>query len=237
MLAVLVMTRSALGFTVRVAVIKLGLAPTEVDNEPAGTVLAACGDVTEVTTAEIEQVPLGAMTVPAATDIWLAPAVATGAGPEHVVAGLGVVAFSRPAGYSSMNAVLNVADTSLWVFVKVITNNDVPPAVMVLGVKVLATWGKLAVTGSPSVAVQVPEMQLVAVLVLVTPAGAVIDAVLVICVCAKATCGMDREIKKPITSDKMLNTLGIENFESFKRLNTFAMTGMGTPSTIYIVVI
>jgi aspartate 1-decarboxylase len=48
---------------------------------------------------------------------------------------------------------------------------------------------------------------------------------------------MDREIKKPITSDKTLNALGIENFENFKRFNTFAITGMRTPGTIYIVVI
>lgn len=62
------------------------------------------------------------------------------------------------------------------------TSKEVPAALMVLGVKLLATCGKLAVTVSGSLAVQVPARQVVAVFVLVTVGGAEIDAVLVICV-------------------------------------------------------
>jgi hypothetical protein len=68
LLAVLKMARSADGLTVSVAVIRLGLAPTDVVREPAGIVLAGCGEVTEVTTADTEQLVLGAMSVPTGND-------------------------------------------------------------------------------------------------------------------------------------------------------------------------
>lgn len=67
MLAVLVIAKSAEGLTVRVAVTNVGLEPTEVDNEPAGIVLITWGDCMEVTTADTEQLELGATTVPIAT--------------------------------------------------------------------------------------------------------------------------------------------------------------------------
>lgn len=86
-----------------------------------------------------------------------------------------------------MNADANVADTNLWVFTNVMTSSEVPPALIVLGANVFETCGKLAVTVSESVTEQVPTTQDVAVLVLVTLGGAVIDAVLVICVCATAS--------------------------------------------------
>jgi hypothetical protein len=131
--------------------------------------------------------------------------------------------------------VLNVAETSLWVLVKVITSNEVPPALMVVGLKVLETVGRLAVIVSLSGALQVPAIQAVAVLVLVTVAGAVMDAVLVIWVCANASCGMVKEANSPISSDNMPKALVIENRESAQRLNNLAITGMGTPNSIYIV--
>lgn len=90
------------------------------------------------------------------------------------------MAFTRPAGYISVKPVLKVADTSLWVLVNVMTSTDVPPALIELGANVLATCGKLNVTVSLSVAEQVPPTHAVAVLVLVTLAGAVIEAVFVI---------------------------------------------------------
>lgn len=72
--------------------------------------------------------------------------------------------------------------------VNVITNKEVPPAGMVEGEKVFETAGKLALTVSTSTAEQtpVPETQKVDVLVLVTPLGGAIVAVLVTDVCAKA---------------------------------------------------
>lgn len=62
-----------------------------------------------------------------------------------------------------------------------------PPAGIVDGEKVFETTGKLALTVSTSAAEQtpVPEMQKVEVLVLVTPDGGAMVAVLVTDVCAK----------------------------------------------------
>jgi hypothetical protein len=131
--------------------------------------------------------------------------------------------------------VLNVAETSLWVLVKVMTNKDVPPALMVDGVNVLATNGTLAVIVSLSVALQVPAMQAVAVLVLVTVAGAEMEAVLVTWVCAKASCGMANDANKPSCSDSRANTLGMENPKRPKRLTNLASTGIRTPNSISLI--
>lgn len=68
-----------------------------------------------------------------------------------------------------------------------------PPALMAVGLNVLLTRGKLADTVSTSAAEQttgdVEVIQPAAELVLVTPIGGVMEAVLVICVCATAICG------------------------------------------------
>ena len=176
---VLVIAKSAAGFTMSVAVIKLALAPTEVVKEPAGMVLASCGVLVEVTTADTEQLALGAISVPAASDSCVPPGAAVGAGPVQVVAASGVAALNKPAGYSSTKAGLKVAVVNLCVFVKVMTSSEVPPASMVLGLNVLDTVGKLALTVSISAAVQVPAVQPAAELVLVTPSGGEIEAVLV----------------------------------------------------------
>jgi hypothetical protein len=63
--------------------------------------------------------------------------------------------------------------------VNVITNKEVPPALIVLGEKVLDTSGALGVTVSTSEAEQTLATQPGAAFVLVMPAGVVIDAVLV----------------------------------------------------------
>ncbi len=131
---------------------------------------------------------------------------------------------------------LKVADTSLWVLVKVITSKDVPPALMVDGVNVLETNGTLAVIVSLSVAVQVPATQAVAVLVLVTDAGAEMEAVLVIWVCAKAICGKARPANKPMSSESVLKTVLIENRGNLQRLNNLSITGMETPKSIFIAI-
>jgi hypothetical protein len=95
---VLVMTKSADGVTVRVAATWLGLAPTEVVKEPAGIVLTTCGEVTEVTTTETEQLELGAISVPTGSDIWLPPGLAVGVEFRQVVAASVVVALSKSVG-------------------------------------------------------------------------------------------------------------------------------------------
>lgn len=98
LLVVLVIAKSADGLIVKVAVTKLGLAPTEVLSEPAGMVLAASGETIEVTTTEIEQLALGATTVLIGADRSVPPPVAMGAGPEQVLATAGTAALNKPAG-------------------------------------------------------------------------------------------------------------------------------------------
>lgn len=197
LLTVLVIAKSADALTVSVAVITLGFAPTAVVNEPAGMVLAASGETSDVTTAEIEQLAPGATTVPTGDNICVPPAVATAAPPEQVVATVGVAALNKPVGYASIKAVLKVAETSLCVLVKVMTSKDVPPAVIVEGLKVLDTKGALAVIVSISATVQVPVAQPAPVLE--TPTGTEIEAVLVTWVCADANWGTHTASKNPST--------------------------------------
>lgn len=226
---VLVIAKSAAGFTTSVAVTKLGLAPTEVVKEPAGMVLATCGVEVEVTTADTEQLALGAISVPVASDNCVPPGAATGAGPLQVLATSGVAALNKPVGYSSTKAALKVAVVNLCVFVKVMTSSEVPPALIVLGLNVLDTVGKLAVTVSISAAVQVPAAQPAAELVLVTPSGGDIEAVLVTWVCANAACGMPNAANKPIANTSALSAWVIENRENLQRLKNLAIANMKTP--------
>jgi hypothetical protein len=65
---------------------------------------------------------------------------------------------------------------------KVITNNVVPPALIVAGAKDFETVGRLGAIVSKSATVQVPEVQ--STLVLLTPEGTEIVAVLTTWVCA-----------------------------------------------------
>lgn len=98
MSAVLVIAKSAEGVTVSVAVAGTELEPTEVDKEPAGIVLIACGDIMEVTTTDTEQLALGGITVPEATVSDPAPEAAVGAGPEQVDAKFVGVELTKPDG-------------------------------------------------------------------------------------------------------------------------------------------
>jgi hypothetical protein len=87
------------------------LVPRLVVNDPAGIVLVPLA--VAVTTADTEQLPPGAISEPEDTVSELAPAAAvTVDPPRQVVAGLGVAALVIPAGYTSTNADVNVADTS-----------------------------------------------------------------------------------------------------------------------------
>lgn len=86
-----------------------------------------------------------------------------------------------------MKAELNVAEVSAWVLVNVITSRVVPFELMLEGLKLLPTVGRLGVTVSTSATVQVPDPQPAPVFV--TPEGTEIVAVLVTCVCANAGAG------------------------------------------------
>lgn len=107
-----------------------------------------------------------------------------------------------------------------------ITNNEVPPALIALGEKDFATRGRLAVTASKSTTVQVPAEHPVAVFVLVTPSGAEIEAVLVICVCAVATCDADSTSIPASTNAIALVLWIIARITKVKRFNTFAFTNV-----------
>jgi hypothetical protein len=72
------------------------------------------------------------------------------------------------------------------VFVNVITNNVVPPALIEDGVNDLEIVGRLGVIASISAAVHVPVLHPTPLPVLVTPEGTEIEAVFVTCVCANA---------------------------------------------------
>ena len=74
LLAALLMLRSALGFTVRVAVMVLELAPTVVLSEPTGTELAPVSIA--VTITDTEHAEAGGITVPELTDTEFAPGAA-----------------------------------------------------------------------------------------------------------------------------------------------------------------
>lgn len=90
-LAVLVMPKSAVAATVSVALTELGLAPTEVDKEPAGIVLMTWGETMDVTTTETEQLAPGGIRVPVGSVKLSPPAVATGtAGVQEVATNEGL---------------------------------------------------------------------------------------------------------------------------------------------------
>jgi hypothetical protein len=110
------------------------------------------------------------------------------------------------------------------------TSNDVPPALIVLGANVLDTCGTLNATASESEAEQVPATHEVAVFVLVTLAGVVMDAVLVICVCAAACCGMAIESKIPNANKQALGTLINRATKRFTRLRAPNATNDITPN-------
>lgn len=125
-----------------------------------------------------------------------------------------------------------MADTNLWVLVKVITKSDVPPALMLPGVNDFETTGKLGDTESRSTAVQVPAAQPSAVLVFETPAGAEIEAVLVIWVCAKAFCGASRDSTTPAVSANALTVGKTKRQQKNTRLQTLAIRDKEIPKRI-----
>lgn len=229
-LAVLITAKSAEGVTVSVAVAETELEPTEVVSDPTGIALMTCGDAIEVTTTDTEQLVLGEITVPEATVNIPALAVADGAGPEQVDTKPVGLEFTKPDGYMSVNTDVNVADTNLWLFVNVMTNNDVPPALIALGANVLDTCGTLNETASESDAVQVPATHEVAVLVLVTLAGVVMEAVLVICVWAMACWGIAIDKKMPNANKAALEILINRATKRFTRSYTPNATNDYTPN-------
>lgn len=116
---------------------------------------------------------------------------------------------------------MKVADVNACVFVNVITNKDVPPALIVDGVKALEMLGRLGVMESGSTAVHVPEVQPAPVFV--TPEGTEMDAVLVTCVWAKAfgcTAKRKASIHRPMKTAPVSFNL---NKEDFRKLNTFCL--------------
>jgi hypothetical protein len=123
-----VIAKSATGLTVRVAATAEAFGPTDVVSEPAGIPFTSCGEETEVTTTDTEQLAPGGITVFWGTNKLATEAVARGTELIQVVARPGEAELTKPAGYASMKLELNVAEVSRWLFVNVITNSDVLPA-------------------------------------------------------------------------------------------------------------
>jgi hypothetical protein len=85
-----------------------------------------------------------------------------------------------------VNTCDKVAEVKACVLTMLMVSSEVPLAKMVEGAKDFETVGKDGVTASTSLAEHTPATQKVEVLLLPTVAGAVIEAVLVIWVCACA---------------------------------------------------
>lgn len=111
-LAVLVMARSAIGLTVRVAVTADAFAPTEVVNEPTGIPFTSCGEEIEVITTDTEQLAPGGIKVFCGTNKLAAEAVARGTELIQVVATPGEAEFTKPMGYVSIKLEVKVAEVS-----------------------------------------------------------------------------------------------------------------------------
>jgi hypothetical protein len=225
---------TSLNSGVKVADVAEALEPTEVVNEPAGMALISGLDELLVTTAETEQLAPGGTTDP--TDIVIVPnpEVAAGVALAQVVVTNDGLAFNKPAGYWSVNNEEKVADVRACVLVNVITNSEVPPAEIVAGVNVLETKGRLGVTTSGSLAEHTPvsETQPVTVLVLVTPDGGVMDAVLVICVWAKAVAGINATSNNPATNAHALENRVNINFKKHARPSALECTISFAPNDI-----
>jgi hypothetical protein len=133
-----------------------------------------------------------------------------------------------------VNSEEKVADVKACVLVNVITNNDVPPAEIVAGVKVLVTKGRLGVTTSGSLAEHTPVnvTQPVTVLVLVTPEGGVMDAVLVICVWANASTGIKATSNNPAASANALENRANMDFKKHTRPKALECTISFAPNDI-----
>lgn len=178
LLAVLVMPRSDDGVTVSCAVVTDELVPTEVEREPAGMVFVTVPPTTLVTTTVAVQTDAGGINVPAANVKVPSPTVAVTV-PKQLVWTFGTGAFTTPNGYESVKTDASVADVNACVLMIEIVNNDVPPAMMRLGLNVLVTTGGEVFTGSESADKHPAAVQPATKFVLTTPLGAEMTAVLV----------------------------------------------------------
>ena len=97
-LAVLVIARSATGFTVKVAETAEAFEPTEVVNEAAGIPFTTWGEAIEVTTTDTEQLAPGGINVFCGTSKLATEAVANGTELIQVVVTPGEAEFTKPAG-------------------------------------------------------------------------------------------------------------------------------------------
>ena len=141
-LTALLVTKLALKSTPNTAVTVTELVPTEVDREPEAIVLVAVPLTEVVTTDVMKHLEAGGMTVPIGNVSDPAPGAAdTVPKLQPIVVVTAGVVFTIPAGYGSVKRAVSVAETSAWVFEIEIVNRAVPPAVMLLGVKLLETDG------------------------------------------------------------------------------------------------
>ena len=181
--ATLVTVRSALAKTLRTAVAVAVFVPTDVVSDPDGIVLVIVPPTELVTATETTQLEPWGIKVPVANVREPRPGVEF-AVPIQVVCAEEVAELTRPAGYRSVNNADSVADTSACVFVIVMVNSAVPPALMLASEKLLEMTGLDGETKSRSWAEQTPAVQDTEGLVLVTLAGGVMETTLLTWVCA-----------------------------------------------------
>ena len=117
------------GPTAKVALPTFEFPPTVVVNEPTGIELVTVPASELVTTVVTVQDEFGGMTVPIGNVSVPNPELTDGTPAAQLVAAA-EVAFTKPAGYASVNTPDNVADVSACVLVIVMVNNEVPPAKM-----------------------------------------------------------------------------------------------------------
>lgn len=138
--ATLVTDRSELARTLNTALAVDVLVPTEVVSDPAGIVLVIVPETELVTTTETEQLEPWGIRVPAASVSEPTPGVEF-AVPIQLVCATEEVELTNPVGYRSVNSAESVADTSACVFVIVMVNCAVPPALMLASEKLLEITG------------------------------------------------------------------------------------------------
>jgi len=137
--------------TVKVALAGAALLPLLVTKAPAGSVLVRLPAVEEVTFTFTVQVPAAAgarvpcgITAKVARLTVVVPASAVTMPPAQVVLAFGVAAITMPAGKLSVSGEVILSGVSTLELDSVMVRVDVPPAVIVVGLKLLLTVGATA---------------------------------------------------------------------------------------------
>src|ERR1019366_7379416 len=137
--------------TVKVATAAAALLPLPVTKAPAGSVLMYEPPRAAVTSTVSVQLPLAGIERPAGKVTVEFPATATGTpAPVQVEAAFGVAAITTPLGKVSTSEAVRVATSSSGLL-KVTVSVEIPPALMVAGLKALPSVGAVGPGGGTTV--------------------------------------------------------------------------------------